>query len=168
MSLTEKPEACKGCPAYEWGVGFVRPKIYSTANKRTGKLLFIGSGPNESDAYGSQPFHPEDATGGLLTEWLNSTGYQRTQVSLGHIVQCWLPEKKRGIKVYGTRQPTQAEVRHCWNAYVGPWLHSTAWDHIITVGLSSAKWLLGLNWKDGADKYMGTTQKIEIPEDEVK
>ena len=72
------------------------------------------------------------------------------------------------MKVYGERPPTKAEVRHCWNAYVGPWVHSTSWDHIITVGLASAKWMLGLDWKTGADKYMGTTQLIEIPEDEIK
>lgn len=163
MSFRAKPPQCEGCPAYRWGRSFVEPEGTPTSG-----FVLVGQGPGETEAHTSRPFHPDAPAGFLLTNRLYHSGLQRTEVLLGNLVQCWLPARvERGVPK-GNRDPERAEAQWCWNAHVGPWLHGLQAEgslkHLIPVGAPAAKFLLGLPWDKGVERYMGTSQLVELPE----
>ena len=150
MPLAIKPKKCSGCPAEKIGLGFVPPE-------GRGKTVFLGQGPGESEAYSSRPFHPEAPSGRLLTRWINRSGYQRTEIWLGNAVQCYL---KKGKK---SRDPTPAEIKWCWNAHVGPWLHKVKPELIFTVGAPATRWIKSLPPTKAVEAQLGTVESVELP-----
>lgn len=183
MHPREKPPTCQGCPAYEWGVGFVPPEIppawssdsscsSSGSESHTrgapalqsaggagvgrGRVALVGQGPGETEAKFSRPFHPNAPSGGLLTGWLYKAHTQRSQVLLTNVVWCWLPERKpRGFPV-GNREPTAQEVSFCRERYLDPLLAKYLGgprDVVVAVGAAAARTLLD---DKKVDRHMGT------------
>ena len=108
-----KPNECKGCPAYTWGVGFVPP-----TGSMDSPLALVGQGPGEQEATFSRPFYPMAPSGSTLDRWLNKAGKSRTQMIVSNVVQCWLPKTKSKAGVpAGNRAPTTEETAYCWNAH---------------------------------------------------
>jgi uracil-DNA glycosylase family 4 len=160
MAYAEKPLACEGCPANRPGngLGFVPP-----AKPDHPRLILVGQGPGESDAWNSKPFYHLAPTGDRLNKWLYRAGISRTQIAIGNLVQCWLPGyRKKGIPS-GNREPTQSEMKWCWNAHVGPWLTSGEGIVVVPVGIPATKFLMGIPPKKGAEKFLGTLNKVELP-----
>ena len=167
--LSEKSKLCVGCPAYDWGIGFV-----PFTGPPTSKIAFVGQGPGESEAYSGVPFHPNAPSGSRLTRWIHLSHFQRCDVVIGNIVQCWLPKVKVKGSGRGNRDPAFKEAQWCWNAHVGPYLYDLNerfvptlaqpyfWN--IPVGIPAAKFLLGIPWGKGGEKYVGTVQLCELPE----
>ena len=155
---TPKPIGCLGCPAYEYGIGFV---------EHTGSLdspiALVGQGPGEQEAAFSTPFYPMAPSGSMLDRWLNKAGKSRTQTIVANVVQCWLPKSKsktgRGT---GNRMPTTAEISHCWHAHVGPMLHASSAKFIIPIGAPATKWFLDID--SSTEKYTGTFTKLDLRE----
>lgn len=161
--MRPKPDACRDCPAYQHGKGFVT----HTGSLDTG-LVFVGQGPGEQEADHSVPFYHEAPSGWRLASWLAEEGVSRHSVTMTNIVWCWLPQGYAGQgprrHAWGNREPTKAEVQYCWDHHVGPFLHSIK-DRITTlipVGIPAAKWLLGLPWDKGAERYVGTPNWINL------
>lgn len=170
--LTNKPPSCEECDAYKWGLGFVRPE-----GPLTGPICFIGQGPGESEAYTSRPFHPEAPAGSRFGHWINGAGLQRVHCPIGNLVWCWLPKGKRGGSGWGNREPTLAEIRHCWTHHSGPWVWEWAakaelpphleYPILQPVGVPAIKWILDIPWSRGGERYAGTIQLVELPPVEV-
>ncbi len=164
MTFANRPLACQNCPANSWSVGFVPPSGPPNA-----KLVLVGQGPGEQEAWNSEPFFRLAPIGERLTKWLYRSGISRTEIALGNLVQCWLPKfKKAGIS-NGNREPTQSEIQFCWNAHVGPWLRSGEKEAspsrvVVPVGVPATKFLMGIPKGKGADKFMGTMNEVELPE----
>jgi uracil-DNA glycosylase family 4 len=157
--LSEKPDSCEGCPAFEWGIGFVPPIGPSNC-----RIAFVGQGPGESEAYSNVPFHPNAPSGSRLTSWLHLSHFQRCDVGIGNIVQCWLPKTKVKGSGRGNRDPLFSEIQWCWNVHVGEWLKSLPeLEWVIPVGVPAAKFLLGIPWKKGGERYAGTVTLCELP-----
>jgi len=158
--LSPKPEECRGCPAFEWGVGFVEP-----TGPVDSVIAFIGQGPGESEAYSNRPFHPNAPSGSRLTSWCYASHFQRCDVMFGNCVQCWLPKTKVKGSGRGNRDPILSEIQWCWNAYVGGWLESLGnLEWVIPVGVPAAKFLLGIPWSKGGERYAGTVTRCYLPE----
>lgn len=151
MAPRQRPPSCHGCPAHTSGaVGFV-PGV----GPQEAVVALVGQGPGEAEAEFSTPFYPEAPSGARLTKWLHRSGFQRTEVAIGNVVQCQLP---------GNREPTRAEAAYCWQRHVGPWLASFPnLTHVVPVGVPATKWLLGLDWDRAAERFAGTTQLVELP-----
>ncbi len=158
MSYAQKPKACKGCKAYEWGVGFVPPSIPKGA-----RMILVGQGPGQEEAWNSKPFFHLAPIGERLNKWLYRSSWSRTHLAIGNLVQCWLPKVKRQGSPDGNREPTKAEVQWCWNAHVGPWLHSHDSLIKVPVGIPAARFLLGIPEDRGAEKFLGTMNDVELP-----
>jgi hypothetical protein len=55
-------------------------------------------------------------------------------------------------------------MQWCWNAHVGPWLHSLGKDVVIVpVGIPAAKFILGIPEDKGAEKFLGTLNQCDLP-----
>ena len=168
MAYVSRPPACSDCPANKWSAGFVPPSGPPDA-----RLVFVGQGPGQQEAWNSQPFYPLAPIGQRFTKWLYRSGISRTEIQTGNLVQCWLPKTKKNGVPDGNREPTQAEISWCWNAFVGPWLHSgesplggTTTDRmriVVPVGVPATKFLMGIDPKKGAEKFMGTMNEVELP-----
>jgi uracil-DNA glycosylase family 4 len=161
MRPNPKPHSCAGCPAADYGVGFVPPII----PKRQTNLAIVGQGPGEMEARFSEPFFPQAPAGQKLTGWLHQAGLQRTRVLLTNVVWCWLPAAKpKGIPK-GNREPTHQEIAHCYRVHLRPCLTRLGFDKpdtfIVPVGAPSTRFFLGL--EKGADKYLGTITQRELP-----
>lgn len=155
-----RPPECQGCPADAWGVSFV-PSIHHD----NPKYCFIGQGPGEQEANTGVPFNPQAQAGWRLTRWMNRCGIPRTDCFISNVVWCWLPKTKSGGQ-FGkeSRPPTQAEVQYCWDRHLGPQLHAMSTEvPIFTVGAPATKWILGIPWDKGADRYVGTPNYITLP-----
>ena len=165
MSLTPKPDACVGCPAYRWGVGFV-----PGTGPPGSKLLFLGQGPGRQEAERSQPFYEFAPSGSMLTRWLHKCGVPRTEVAIGNIVQCWLPALAPHVRTripmekWGNREPTRAEQESCWSRHVCQWVDSlTEVVHTVAVGLSAGRFLAGQSQDSSFERYVGTTLELDLP-----
>jgi uracil-DNA glycosylase len=110
------------------------------------------------------PFHPTAPVGQRFEKWLSTSGIPRRLVLVGNVVQCWLPKFYKGSAPDGNRDPTRAEMKWCWNAHVGPWLTDLPDDLVIVpVGIPSTKFLMGIPEDEGAEKYLGTLNDVELP-----
>jgi uracil-DNA glycosylase family 4 len=159
--MREKPAACAGCPAAEYGRGFVPP----SPSQGKPKWVILGQGPGQQEAVFGTPFWPNAPSGRMLRRWLAEAGLDPRTVTFGNIVQCWLPSQLLGGQLgKGSRPPTRAEMLHCWRAYVGPWLHSQPADaHVLTVGAPASRFLLGLADSEPAERLAGVTHHLPIP-----
>lgn len=162
MKPSPKPDSCRGCDAYEWGVGFVPSAVPRSG---TATIAFIGQGPGLTEALYSVPFHPEAPAGKMLTEWIHLAGLQRTEVLVGNLVQCYLPQSKTNGVPKGNRNPTPAEADHCYRAHLYPLLTKLGFDQpdhwLFTVGAPASEYLLQLD--GSSEKYLGTVSVVELP-----
>lgn len=150
-------------------MGFVPP-----VGPKDSVVAFVGQGPGESEAYSNQPFHPNAPSGSRLTSWLYAAHFQRCDVAIGNVIQCWLPKTKVKGSGRGNRDPVFKEIQWCWNAHVGPWLHDLNGRFVpkfdedlfwtVPVGTPAAKFLLGIPWGKGGERYAGTVTRCELPE----
>ena len=150
MRPAKKPSSCTGCPALNWGVGFVPPEV----PVRQIDQILVGQGPGETEAKFSRPFHPEAPAGRTMTRWLNEAGLQRTRTLLTNVVWCWMPKAKpKGMPV-GNREPTAPEISFCRSAHLDPFLKEYS-EEIprILVGAPAARSFLGV---EAISKYNGT------------
>lgn len=157
-AFAPKPNACQGCPAYTYGCGFVPAE-----GPRNAPVALVGQGPGEQEAHFSRPFVSNAPSGSMLDRWLHKARHSRTQVLVANVVQCWLPQGYKNGRAYGNRAPTQAEVEYCWNAHVGPLMHSIDAEYVVPIGAPSARWFLGLG-DGGIEKYNGTLTKLDLKE----
>lgn len=127
----QKPPACVGCPAYDWGVGFVPPQGHSDSC-----WAIVGQGPGEQEARTGEPFFENAPSGYRLTRWLYRADFSRRDFFITNVVWCWLPEKYvKGIPK-GNRAPRVEEVRFCGRAHWGPALEALPnLEGIIPVGV---------------------------------
>ena len=158
MTYAPKPPACSGCPAEKWSVGFCPPTI-----PKNPRMVLVGQGPGQQEAWNSKPFFHLAPIGERLNKWLYRSGWSRSWLSIGNLVQCWLPKTKRQGSPDGNREPTKAEMEWCWNAHVGPWLKSGENLIVVPVGIPAAKFLLGIPEGKGAEKFLGTMNDVELP-----
>ncbi|MHC4176870.1 MAG: uracil-DNA glycosylase family protein [Planctomycetota bacterium] len=141
-TMSVKPKACEGCPAYESGRSFVPPIGPSDA-----RLAIVGQGPGADEAQVGEPF--VGAAGKRLNRWLVLAGVPRERIAIGNIVQCHLP---------GNRPPKAAEIAHCREAHVAPWLESLrALRVIVPAGMPATKEFLG---KRAGASTVGTTHPL--------
>ena len=161
MSFAIKPEGCVGCPAHKYGLGFVPP-----SGPPAPEMVLVGQGPGQQEGWSSQPFFPLAPIGERLNKWLYRSGISRLKIGIGNIIQCWLPDHyKPGGIPDGNREPTGAEIRWCWNAHVGPWLHGVepAIRVLVPVGVPATRFLLGIAKDKGAEKFMGSMVERDLP-----
>ena len=149
MRPAPKPDSCRGCPAYEWGVGFVPPEFPA----RVVDQIAIGQGPGETEANFSQPFHPEAPAGRTLNRWLNAAGLQRTRTLITNVVWCWMPAGKPKGRPVGNREPTPEEIEFCRRAHLDPLLEQFPEQPRILLGAPATRSLLGV---ETVSKYNGT------------
>jgi uracil-DNA glycosylase family 4 len=158
--VLSKPSTCNGCPAKEWGVGWVPP-----VGPFGPDHVWIGQGPGEQEANTGVPFHPQAPAGWRLTHWMNRCGLPRTRALITNVVWCWLPKikTKTGFSKE-SRPPTGAECLWCWNAHLGPLMQTVDPSvPVFTVGAPATKWILGLPWDSGAERHVGTPNMVVLP-----
>ena len=124
--MLPKPEACKGCPFYGDGKGFVPDEIRDDA-----EVFIYAQNPGADEERGSkisqysyrQPEYVDHPPAPLLgatgyqmeREFLPVTGYTRDQLSVGNALRCrhrhinWLPP----LKI----PEVQKALAHCHNAH---------------------------------------------------
>jgi len=160
VAYAEKPKGCVGCPAYKWGKGFVPPNGEPDA-----PAAFVGQGPGQTEGWTSEPFHDTAPIGQRFNKWLATSGIVRREVLVGNLVQCWLPKFYKGSAPDGNRDPTRKEMWWCWNAHVGPWLTGLGADVVVVpVGIPAAKFILSIPEDEGAEKFLGTLNNVDLPE----
>lgn len=159
--MLRKAPTCDGCPAREWGQGWVPPEV----PRQPPRWALVGQGPGPSEAHSGHPFNPEAPAGATLTHWLHRARLLRSEALVTNVVWCWLPESiTRGIPE-GNREPTAAEAKYCYGQHLGPLLAAHGFDQpeklIVAVGAPAARLLLGIS---KVDKYMGTFNQKGLPE----
>lgn len=158
MAFSSRPQACEGCPANPTAMGFVPP-----SRPKDSRLVLVGLGPEEEDAWNSKPFQSTTPAGGRLDKWLHHSGISRLQIAIGNLIWCWLPAYRRKGRPGGLREPTEAELRWCWNAHAGPWLTSGEASVVVPVGVPATKFLMGIPKGKGAEKFLGTLNEVNLP-----
>jgi uracil-DNA glycosylase family 4 len=103
VPLRPKPDACRGCPAYDVGLSFVKSRGPSAA-----RIAFLGQGPGEQEAYNGIPF--VGRSGQRLSRWCMKANLDLHTCHIDNVVKCWLPNN---------RPPTAAEVEFCRGAHWG-------------------------------------------------
>jgi DNA polymerase len=148
MVLT-RPEACRGCPADIVASGFVPP-----SGPQDARLAIVGQGPGADEAATGEPFI--GMSGRHLNKWLVKAGVPRERCAVSNVVWCHLPKN---------RPPTATEMRHCWEAHVGPHLRSLPELRVIAaVGIPAAQQFI-----PGAKlKTAGTVAPFALDEREVR
>lgn len=161
MIPAEKPKACRDCPAYRWGVGFVPPEGPLDA-----KMCAIGQGPGEMEARFSRPFFPNAPSGQMLTELLVDAGWRREDTLITNVVWCWLPRRYNGQLPEGNRSPTQAELEYCGRHHLWPLLREAdilrpdTGRVILTIGAPATAYIEEVT--GSVDKYIGTFQQRDL------
>ena len=133
VGVRAKGTLCTGCPAFHTGKGFVPPTQPASGHV---SLVLLGSGPSSDEYLDSAPF--TGFVGGRLDYWLSRAGLERSQLALGHVVQCQLPYEKGA-----TREPKAPEVEWCRTAHWGPWLAKLAPRVVVPIGIGATKAFLG-------------------------
>ena len=163
MRPKSRPPACHGCPADTYATGFVEP----VGPRGSFNVVLVGQGPGEMEAIFSLPFYEHAPAGARLTKWLHRAGIPRSSVWIGNTVWCQLPKN---------RDPNPEEQHQCWRRHVRPWLErlQDKWKadhpglaigpHLVALGGSAAKWLLGLSQDEGFERWVGTTLEVELPD----
>ena len=162
MSTTRKSSdpLCQGCPNLDaFGTGTHRLKL---ASPKTASVIFLGSGPTKYEVeQGKAAYEDSTRTGHKLRDWISRANGRQSSCAFGHIVLCQLAYKK-GKEL----QSPKAGVQQCYKNFVGPWLRELeklSGDdlHVVTLGPSSTKFMLGLSWAGAAENYVGTIQELE-------
>ena len=153
-----KPMRCEGCPAYDWGEGFVTPENQGQPTK----FALIGQGPGEGEARYGRPFHPSAPAGRTLSRWLSAAELGREEALITNIVWCWLPATRTNGLPKGNREPTQAEITHCRSRHLDPLLKEEGYHNessfIVAVGAPATRSLT--KGEGSMERYMGSMQRI--------
>jgi uracil-DNA glycosylase family 4 len=143
-----KPPACSGCPWERRGRSYV-----PGCGPLNAQVAFIGQGPGQHEAATGTPFHPEGASGRLLTSWLDMTGFPRDTVWIDNAVRCWITSDE------GDEAPPAA-VLECRRRHWGPALLTLPYLRaVVAVGVPSARTLLG-DWASA--RTAGTFNEVEF------
>lgn len=103
--MLPKPLACRGCPAYTTGIGYVPAR-----GPRHTALAIIGQGPGAQEAASGRPF--VGPSGQALSRWLRQAGIIESTVLIDNVVRCRLTVP--GLTPFKDRAPTSAELAYCW------------------------------------------------------
>lgn len=95
------------------------------------RIFFVGEGPGENEDLSGRPF--VGRAGQLLDKMIGGMGLRREQVYIANIVKCRPP---------GNRLPAPDEVATC-TPYLQRQLEIVRPQVIVTLGLASAKYMLG-------------------------
>jgi uracil-DNA glycosylase family 4 len=85
--MLTKPEACKGCPLYGNGIGYILPE-------GNGSLRIIGEAAGESEAKDGKPFRPYAQSGSKLEEVFRLTATTRNDFRIYNVLACRPPSNK--------------------------------------------------------------------------
>ena len=153
-----KPPSCQDCPAYTWGVGFVPP-----CGDPTSRLVAIGQGPGEQEAYHSRPFYEHAPSGSKVTEWWHQARLLRSETLFANVVWCWLPKGRRNNIPQGNREPTKGEVQYCTEHHLWPYMreHGLYGEDRLWVALGTPATRLLSGLEGSVEKYIGTFIKVE-------
>ncbi len=97
-ALSEKIQACKKCRLCEQ-----RTQAVPGEGSADAEVLFIGEGPGKDEDLQGRPF--VGRAGKLLTEMIESIGWQREQVFIANVVKCRPPNN---------RDPEPDEIKACY------------------------------------------------------
>ncbi len=159
MHPADKPLSCLGCPAYEWGVGFVPPEGPLDA-----KLCIVGQGPGEMEARFSRPFFPQAPSGIEIDNWIHRAKALRSRYLITNLVWCWLPKTKANGVSQGNRDPKPDEIAFCTARHLWPLLQRAGLlelsDRVIhTVGSPATAHILGVTQ---VDRHIGTFSQRDL------
>jgi uracil-DNA glycosylase family 4 len=159
VPLTPKPSACDGCTLHDRGVGFVPP-----TGPLTARVMILGQGPGDQEAYASRPFHEPAPSGGKLSRWINQAGGQRTDLMIANAIWCWKPKGTRNGLPFGNEEPTPGEIHQCAERHLAPLIaRMPNLRRIIPVGTPAGRWALGVPAERNYERYVGTTVEKELP-----
>ena len=160
--MNDRPPTCEGCPAHHRdALGWVPP--VSVVNP---DIVVVGQGPGEQEAEFSTPFYHRAPSGSMLRDWISQAEAavgRHLKVSIGNVVQCWLPQVRlAGGLGKQSRPPTPEEMRCCWDRHTGPWLNAQSpTAPILAVGAPATQFLLGL--EGPVEHLVGVTHYQELP-----
>lgn len=114
-----KPEACRGCPMYQEGVGFVPDEIVPGAT-----VFVLGQNPGEDEEEEGRPFVGKTGQA-MISTYFPAAGLLRGEnVSIGNVLRCrlweWSPKfkKKMGTNNLPKGKVLEKSIRHCSEAYL--------------------------------------------------
>jgi hypothetical protein len=84
MRPREKPSSCKGCPAFDKGVGYCQPQRYTDQPEMT----FILDGPDDMASRMSDPMFWKSLAGRTIKQWLEESDIDIKDVQFTNIVRC--------------------------------------------------------------------------------
>ncbi len=111
--MIPKPEACKGCPLYGTGYGYVPDE-----SRDNSSVYILGQNPGAEEEAAGRPFVGK--TGTSMETYLSLAGLKREGVSIANAVRCrWqnsneLPELGKKDKI------AETAIEHCRRAYFKP------------------------------------------------
>ena len=128
MALLPKPDACKGCPLYGDGLGFVPDELVEGA-----QVMVVGQNPGEDEERGRKllqinPYtyepHPQAPFIGktgyhLCNDYLPRAGLERGKnVSLGNVLRCRLKVGGKRVNDVPSGDTLQHAIAHCTRAHL--------------------------------------------------
>lgn len=123
--LEELVGKCTKCPLHK-----NRNKTVFGEGPSNAEIFLIGEGPGALEDKKGKPF--VGRSGKLLTELLNSTGFQRKSLYITSIVKCKPPEN---------RNPRKKEIEKCTNLYLDKQMKIIKPKAIIPMGLIAIKYI---------------------------
>ncbi len=109
-SLLPKPDACKGCPFYQTGQGFVPDEL------RPGtEVMVIGQNPGEEEEKAGKPFIGK--TGQMMeSKFFPLLGRDRSRMSIGNAIRCRLNGSNELPPI--DQEVMREAVEHCTRAHL--------------------------------------------------
>ncbi len=95
--IADEVRVCTRCRLHE-----TRAKAVPGEGNPDTEVVFVGEGPGRDENQAGRPF--VGASGRLLTELIESIGWQRDDVFITNVVKCWPP---------GNRDPQPDEIAAC-------------------------------------------------------
>jgi len=137
---------CDICDLCHWATNVkIKPRY---GGKRV-KILMIGEAPGpQEDQKGTAFIGPSGIT---IDTCVHDAGVPSSHVGFTNVVRC-IPWKDPSLRM-GIRQPSQEEVYNCGAAYLFREIGHVKPDIIVTLGVPSAKFLLG-------DRLVGSLGRI--------
>jgi uracil-DNA glycosylase len=164
MRPREKPSSCKGCPAFDKGVGYCQPQRYTDQPEMT----FILDGPDDMASRMSDPMFWKSLAGRTIKQWLEESDIDIKDVQFTNIVRCYLPARRNNQLNEGLRPPTKAEAEFCMRTHLIPTLQETgAYNEghvIVTVGNQAARFFRGI--EGSTESSIGVFDRVTDPDRE--
>lgn len=164
--MREKPESCRGCPAFEKGRGYV-----PGSGNPDARLALVGQGPGYeevggtwSTSYQEMVYEPFIGRAGHeLKGWLYKVGVSRSEVWLDNVVRCLLVNSSGK-----DREPTKAEADFCTRAHLFPQLAQLRnLNTVVALGTAAMRALMG---PTKGERHAGTAVRVELrdPSDDLE